>query len=87
MVETTGINMNIIDTGWQPTAGIIYSAKISLVFLALGLVMQTFLFAIRFTNIFQPSDLWNNYSYMIWGAMLQLVTGNTWLAILLMVLN
>lgn len=87
MVETTGINMNIIDTGWQPTAGIIYSAKISLVFLALGLVMQTFLFAIRFTNIFQPSDLWNNYSYMIWGAMLQLVTGNTWLAILLMVLT
>lgn len=87
MVETTGINLNILDTGWQATSVVAYSTEVGMIFLGLGIILQTLLFVTKYTNIFMPSDLWNNYSFMLWGSMLFIATGNLWLAILLMVVT
>ena len=40
----------------------------AMIYLGLGIALQTILFLVKWTNIFQPSDLWNNYSYIVWGA-------------------
>ncbi|MED2006247.1 PTS transporter subunit IIC [Brevibacillus laterosporus] len=87
MVETTNINLPILDTGWQATSVVAYSTQVGMIFLALGLGLQILLFLTRWTNIFMPADLWNNYSFMLWGSMLYIATGNMMLAILLMVLQ
>ena len=87
MVEETGVNLRILDTGWQATSVVAYSTQVGMIFLALGLALQAILFVIKFTDIFMPSDLWNNYSFMLWGSMLYISTKNLWLSIGLMVLS
>ncbi|MFD1414847.1 PTS galactitol transporter subunit IIC [Oceanobacillus jeddahense] len=87
MVESTGLNLRILDIGWQATSVVAYSTQVGMIFLGLGLLLQIILFLTKFTNIFMPSDLWNNYSFMLWGSMLYIATGNVFLAIGLMVLS
>ncbi|MGL5766247.1 MAG: PTS galactitol transporter subunit IIC [Sarcina sp.] len=86
MVDSTGINLPVLDLGWQTTAIIAYSSKIGLIFFAFSIVIQLALFASKFTNIFMPSDLWLNYTYMIWGVMLYIATNNFWLSMIFMIM-
>lgn len=81
MVENAGVDLPVLDFGWQATSIVAYSTEIGMIFLGLAIVIQLVLFALKWTNIFQPGDLWNNYSYMIWGSMLFLITGSIWLAL------
>lgn len=85
IVNSTGINLPVLDLGWQTSAIIAYSSKIGLIFFAFAIIIQLILFASKFTNIFLPSDLWLNYTYMIWGSMLYIATKNIWLSMLFMI--
>lgn len=85
MVENTGVNLPVLDTGWQSTSVIAYSTTVGLIFIGIAIVLQIVLFLVKWTNVFMASDLWNNYSFMVWGSMLYLLTGNMWLALALMV--
>lgn len=86
MVESSGVNLPVFDVGWQATSLVAFSTSAGMIYLGLGIALQTILFLIKWTDIFQPSDLWNNYSYMVWGAMVIGVTGNFALGIACMVL-
>lgn len=81
MVDSTGIQLPIFDIGWQATSIVGYSTQVGMIFIGLAILFQVALFLLKWTNIFMPSDLWNNYSFMVWGSMIYLVTGNIWLAI------
>ncbi|WP_422446624.1 PTS galactitol transporter subunit IIC [Thermoanaerobacterium sp. DL9XJH110] len=85
MVESTGIKLPVFDAGWQAAALVAYASQAGMVYLGVGLILQILLFAVRWTDVFQPGDLWNNYSYMLWGSMVYLVTRNMFLALLCMV--
>jgi PTS system galactitol-specific IIC component len=87
MVENAGINLPVLDTGWQATSVIAYSTTIGIVFFGIAIAIQVGLFFLKWTNVFMASDLWNNYSFMVWGSMLFLLTGNLWLALLLMIVQ
>lgn len=86
MVEGTGVNLPVFDVGWQATSLVAFSTSAGMIYLGLGILLQTILFLVKWTDVFQPSDLWNNYSYMVWGAMVIGVTGNFPLGIGCMVL-
>lgn len=86
MVEGTGIQLPVFDVGWQATALVAYSTEAGMVFLGIGLLVQTILFLSKWTSVFQPGDLWNNYSYMVWGSMVYMVTKDMWLALGCMIL-
>ncbi|EQF24087.1 PTS system sugar-specific permease component family protein [Clostridioides difficile CD160] len=86
MVEGSGVNLPVFDVGWQATSLVAFSTSAGMIYLGLGILLQTILFLIKWTDVFQPSDLWNNYSYMVWGAMVIGVTGNFPLGIGCMVL-
>lgn len=86
MVDTTGINLPAFDVGWQATSIVGYSTQPGMVFLAVGIILQTVLFLVKWTDVFQPSDLWNNYSYCVWGSMVYVVTDNMALALGCMIL-
>lgn len=84
MVKIAHLNLPVLDIGWQATAVIAYSTRIGMIFIGILLAFQIFLFAIKWTNVFMPSDLWNNYSLILWGSELYLITKNVWLASFLM---
>ncbi|MBU2700184.1 PTS system galactitol-specific IIC component [Sporomusaceae bacterium BoRhaA] len=85
MVQSTGVNLPVFDVGWQATSLVAFSTSAGMIYLGLGIALQTLLFLVKWTDVFQPSDLWNNYSYMVWGAMVIGVTGNFVLGIACMV--
>lgn len=87
MVENTGINLPVFDVGWQATSIVAYSTEIGMIFVGMAILIQTVLFLVRWTNIFQPGDLWNNYSYMVWGSMVYLLTKNIWLGFAVMIMQ
>ena len=86
MVNNTGVNLPVLDVGWQACALVAYSTKIGMAFLVVAIVLEVVLFAVGWTNIFMPSDLWNTYSFMLWGSTLYLATNNAALAMGLMIL-
>ncbi|MBR0598251.1 PTS galactitol transporter subunit IIC [Sinanaerobacter chloroacetimidivorans] len=87
MVENAGVNLPVLDTGWQSTSVIAYSTQIGLIFIGVAIFLQIALFFVKWTNVFMASDLWNNYSFMVWGSMLYALTKNIWLALALMVVQ
>lgn len=87
MVNQTGIKLPVLDTGWQATSVIAYSTQVGVVFLVVGLVLQVGLFLLKWTNVFMPSDMWNNYSFMVWGSMIYLITHNMILAMACMIVQ
>ncbi len=84
LVQVTGINLPVVDIGWQATSVIAYATRAGMMFLGFGLLFQIILFLAKVTNVFIPGDLWNNYSYMFWGSMVYVLTEDIWLALALM---
>ena len=87
MVQNSGVNLPALDTGWQSTSVIAYSTSVGLIFIGIAIVIQLVLFFTKWTNVFMASDLWNNYSFMVWGSMLYALTKNMWLAMACMVMQ
>lgn len=81
LVKTTGIDLPIVDIGWQATSVIAYATRAGMMFLGFGLLFQVLLFVTKWTNVFIPGDLWNNYSYMFWGSMVYVIANDIWLAL------
>ncbi len=77
----------MVDLGWQAVSVIAYATRAGMVFLVFGLLFQILLYVTKFTNVFFPGDLWNNYSYMFWGSMVYVISTTMWLAIACMFLQ
>lgn len=84
MVEASGIDKPALDIGWQAVAAVCYSTDLGMMFIGVGLVFQIVVWFLKITDIFMPSDLWNNYSISVWGSFLFLLCGNLPLAFALM---
>lgn len=84
LIRETGINLPALDVGWQAVASVAYSTDIGMMFIGVGLVFQILLFLFKVTDIFQPSDLWNNYSIIVWGSMFYQLKENLLMAFVLM---
>ncbi|MFI3174558.1 MAG: PTS transporter subunit IIC [Bacillota bacterium] len=85
MVTNAGVDLPVLDTGWQSVSVIAYSTQVGLVFIGVAILLQIVLFLAKWTDVFMASDLWNNYSFMVWGSMLFAITGSMTMAMLLMV--
>ncbi len=81
MVSSLGVHLPIVDIGWQAGSLASFGSPVGLSFFIGGFVLELILFAIGVTKIFMPSNLWNNFGFMIWGTMAYFVTHNFWLSI------
>jgi len=84
MIANAGVNKPALDIGWQAVAAVAYSTDLGMMFIGVALLWQISLWLIKVTDIFMPSDLWNNYSISVWGSMVFLLTDNMVLAFALM---
>lgn len=87
MINAVGINLPIVDLGWQTTSIIAYSYQVGMIYIAVAIALQVILYLVHYTTVFQAGDLWNNYSYFAWGSCLFVLTGNFWLAMACMVVQ
>lgn len=87
MINNVGINLPIVDFGWQAASIVAYSYQVGMIYIAIAIALQVVLYLVKFTNVFQAGDLWNNYSYFAWGSCLFVLTGNFWLSIACMVVQ
>ena len=87
MSENGGLKAVCLDTGWQSVSVIAFSTTIGIIFMVVALIIQLVLFVVKWTDVFMPSDLWNNYSFIVWGSMLFLLTNNIGLALLCMIIQ
>ena len=87
LVNETGLVRPVMDMGWQSTATTAYSTEVGMLFIGVGLALQFILFLVGWTDVFMPSDLWNNYSFIIWGSLLYVATGSMLLAFGCMILQ
>ncbi|MCT3557316.1 PTS galactitol transporter subunit IIC [Lentilactobacillus buchneri] len=83
MVNGTGIHLPIVDIGWQAGSLASFGSSVGLSFFVFGLVLELILFFTGITKIFMPSNLWNNFGFMIWGTLCFYVTHNFWLSLAL----
>ncbi|WP_249630856.1 PTS galactitol transporter subunit IIC [Weissella sagaensis] len=81
MVNNTGIHLPIVDIGWQAGSLATFGSTVGLSFFVFGLILELVLFAIGWTKIFMPSNLWNNFGFMVWGTLAYYVTHNFWLSL------
>lgn len=87
MVTNAGVNLPVLDTGWQSTSVIAYSTTVGVLFIGVAIVLEIVLFLTKWTDVFMASDLWNNYSFMVWGSLIYALTGNMILAMACMVVQ
>jgi PTS system galactitol-specific IIC component len=76
MVNITGIDLPVLDIGWAPVMVVSYATTLGIIYIGIGIVLQLFLFFIRWTNILQITDVVNIYSYPIWGLITYQLTGS-----------
>ena len=81
MVKTTGINLPVVDIGWQAGSLASFGSSVGLTFFVFGLIFELVVFALGITKVFMASNLWNNFGFMIWGTMAYYVTHNFWLSL------
>jgi len=81
MVEHAGVNLPALDIGWSAAAIIVYSNRMGMLFIPFGLLLNFALFLLKWTDSFQPTDIWNYYHFTFWGIIVELATGSTWLGV------
>lgn len=81
MVDNTGIDLPVVDIGWQAGALATFGSSVGLTFFVFGLLFELIIFALGITKIFMPSNLWNNFGFMLWGTLAYFVTQNFWLSL------
>lgn len=81
MVNNTGIKRSVVDIGWEAGAVASFGSAIGLTFFIFGLLVEIILFATGITKVFMPSNLWNNFVFMLWGSLAFYVTHDWWLSL------
>jgi PTS system galactitol-specific IIC component len=76
MAQNVGITLPFVDVGWQGASVIVYSNQLGYLYLVLGLGLNLLLFALKWTDTFQPTDIWNYYQFVFWAIIVQFVTGS-----------
>lgn len=81
MVNNTGLHLPVADIGWQAGSLASFGSSVGLSFFVFGLLFELLLFVFGITKIFMPSNLWNNFGFMVWGTLAFYVTQDFFLSI------
>lgn len=81
MAANVGISLPYVDVGWQGAAAIVYSNQLGYIYLVLGLGVNLLMFALKLTDTFQPTDIWNYYQFVFWAVIVQMISGSFWIGL------
>ena len=81
LVKNTGINLPVIDVGWPAAAMIVFANKLGVFYLVFGLGWNLFLFLTKWTDTFEPTDIFNYYQFLFFATLVMLVTDSFWMGV------
>lgn len=81
LIERTGLDLPVLDTGWPPLAGITWSSNLAPLLLVIFLVLNIIFLLTRITKTVNI-DIWNYWHVIFLGVTIHFVTGSMWMTIL-----
>ncbi|MDK8640451.1 PTS galactitol transporter subunit IIC [Niallia taxi] len=81
MVERTGINLPVVDTGWPPLAAIAFASPVAPFVIPMVVLLNIAMIMMRWTKTVDI-DLWNYWHFCFAGALVYSATGNFFLGLL-----
>ena len=67
MSNVTGVELNTFDVGWQATSVVAFATSAGMIYLGLGIALQTILFLVN-GQTFSSHLTYGTNSYIVWGA-------------------
>ncbi|SKC87920.1 PTS galactitol transporter subunit IIC [Maledivibacter halophilus] len=86
LVESLGLNLDIIDVGWPIGAAITFATPIAAILIPIIFFFNIILLSVNFTKTMDV-DIWNYWHLIFPGAMVYYATQNIWISILLTLVN
>lgn len=81
MVERTGIDLPVVDTGWPPLASVAFASSLAPFVILLVIVLNLILLALKWTKTINI-DLWNYWHISFAGALVYGATGNFFMGLI-----
>lgn len=81
MVDRTGINLPVVDTGWPPLAAIAFASPVAPFVIPMVVLLNIIMVIFRWTKTVDI-DLWNYWHFSFAGALVYSATGNFLLGLL-----
>ncbi|GAB6254762.1 MULTISPECIES: PTS galactitol transporter subunit IIC [Bacillaceae] len=81
MVDRTGIDLPVVDTGWPPLAAIAFASPIAPFVIPMVVLLNIAMIMLRWTKTVDI-DLWNYWHFAFAGALVYSATGNFFLGLL-----
>ncbi|HRX15290.1 MAG TPA: PTS transporter subunit IIC, partial [Spirochaetota bacterium] len=82
IIERSGLNLPVLDTGWPPLAGITWSYSLAPLILFILIVINIILLVGRLTKTVNI-DIWNYWHVIFLATLIHHTTENPWLAIII----
>jgi galactitol PTS system EIIC component len=80
LIENSGLNMPVLDTGWPPLAAIAWNYDWAPILLLIFMAINTILLVMRLTSTINI-DIWNYWHVIFLAALIHFTTGEVWMAI------
>ena len=69
MSNVTGVELNTFDVGWQATSVVAFATSAGMIYLGLGIALQTILFLVKWTNIFSSHLTYGTTTHTLYGVL------------------
>lgn len=81
MIENSGVNLPVMDTGWPPLAAIAFASPIAPLVIILTVVINIILLVLNWTKTIDI-DLWNYWHFAFAGSLIYIATGSLTLGLI-----
>ncbi|MFD2830056.1 PTS galactitol transporter subunit IIC [Corticicoccus populi] len=75
MIDNSGVNLPVMDTGWPPLAAIAFASPIAPVVIILTIIINIVMLVFKWTKTVDV-DLWNYWHFAFAGSLVYIATGN-----------
>ena len=81
-----GLSLEIMDVGWPAAAAIAFGSEVGALIIPAGLVINIIMLLTKTTQTVNI-DIWNYWHFAFTGALVAVLTGNTWIGLIAALLN
>lgn len=75
MIDNSGVDLPVMDTGWPPLAAIAFASPIAPIVIILTIVINVVMILFKWTKTVDV-DLWNYWHFAFAGSLVYIATGN-----------
>ena len=86
MVESFGLNLNVLDVGWPAASAIAFGSTVGVLIIPLGIIINIIMLLTKTTRTVNI-DIWNFWHFAFTGSLIYMLTGNLTIALVMSAIN